>query len=340
MGRKKRRPGSENERIYCYYCDRDFASEHELVHHQKEKHLRCPTCHKRMVSTSGLVVHSMQVHKRTVTTVPNAIEGRDNPKIDVFGMRGIPEDEPTKNRHSKRYRNGEEANSAPVVSASDASLVSALPDVPPPSFAVPHSMYPHCSQPVPFVSAQYPQSMHLQQPFHQAHMMPGTQPMLYPYPYQDHLPYPSATHVYGQAPYYHSSQPRSNGTPWNARAAHPSSRPLRDRPVINPMPHAPRIHAAALPPAIPANVALAKADAVGVQNQTPSLKTDTTAGGKIQSKQVIIVFARNDVSMEELRAQLPRYKVVGKELNSTQCSASAVESLPVSTAATVTSKGE
>ena len=32
-----------------------------------------------------------QVHKNPVTKVPNAISGRDNIEIEIFGMEGIPE---------------------------------------------------------------------------------------------------------------------------------------------------------------------------------------------------------------------------------------------------------
>lgn len=33
----------------------------------------------------------MQVHKESVTHVPNAVAGRDNIEVEIFGMEGIPE---------------------------------------------------------------------------------------------------------------------------------------------------------------------------------------------------------------------------------------------------------
>lgn len=33
----------------------------------------------------------MQVHKETVSHVPNAVAGRDNIEVEIFGMEGIPE---------------------------------------------------------------------------------------------------------------------------------------------------------------------------------------------------------------------------------------------------------
>lgn len=33
----------------------------------------------------------LQVHKETVSHVPNAVAGRDNIEVEIFGMEGIPE---------------------------------------------------------------------------------------------------------------------------------------------------------------------------------------------------------------------------------------------------------
>ncbi|KAJ2769718.1 hypothetical protein IWQ56_002441 [Coemansia nantahalensis] len=40
-----------------------------------------------------MVIHVAQVHKENVKRVPNALAGRDNPEIEVFGSLGIPEDD-------------------------------------------------------------------------------------------------------------------------------------------------------------------------------------------------------------------------------------------------------
>lgn len=92
MGRKKKAPQTDIvDRIFCWYCDRDFQEEKILASHQKEKHFKCQWCNKRLMSVKGLVVHAQQVHKEEVTRVPNAIEGRDSIEHDVFGMEGIPQ---------------------------------------------------------------------------------------------------------------------------------------------------------------------------------------------------------------------------------------------------------
>lgn len=58
--------------------------------HQREKHLRCPTCNKRMLSVPSLTIHASQMHNITLPAVPNAISGRDSVSLDVLGMKGIP----------------------------------------------------------------------------------------------------------------------------------------------------------------------------------------------------------------------------------------------------------
>ncbi|CAN8064898.1 unnamed protein product [Agarophyton chilense] len=92
MGRRKKRAApNARERIFCYYCDRNFQQEQELLAHQKEKHLRCPFCTKRMLSIQSLLVHADQMHNTRVTSVPNSIPGRESVAVDVLGMTGIPD---------------------------------------------------------------------------------------------------------------------------------------------------------------------------------------------------------------------------------------------------------
>ena len=43
------------------YCDREFLDEEILIAHQKTKHFKCETCHKRLYSVPGLAIHNMQV---------------------------------------------------------------------------------------------------------------------------------------------------------------------------------------------------------------------------------------------------------------------------------------
>ncbi|XP_038980452.1 protein SUPPRESSOR OF FRI 4-like isoform X1 [Phoenix dactylifera] len=86
MGKKKKR----TSKVWCYYCDREFDDEKILVQHQKAKHFKCHVCHKKLSTAGGMSIHVLQVHKETVTKVPNAKPDRESTDIEIFGMQGIP----------------------------------------------------------------------------------------------------------------------------------------------------------------------------------------------------------------------------------------------------------
>lgn len=87
MGRKKKK----TVKPWCWYCNREFDDDKVLTFHQKAKHFKCHICHKKLFSAPGLAIHCSQVHKETVSHVPNATIGRDNIEVEIFGMEGIPE---------------------------------------------------------------------------------------------------------------------------------------------------------------------------------------------------------------------------------------------------------
>ncbi|KAJ6415758.1 hypothetical protein OIU84_004535 [Salix udensis] len=89
MGKKKKRVSSK---VWCYYCDREFDDEKILVQHQKAKHFKCHVCHKKLSTAGGMSIHVLQVHKESVTNVPNAKPGRESTDIEIYGMQGIPPD--------------------------------------------------------------------------------------------------------------------------------------------------------------------------------------------------------------------------------------------------------
>uniref|UniRef100_A0A2P2K929 BED-type domain-containing protein n=1 Tax=Rhizophora mucronata TaxID=61149 RepID=A0A2P2K929_RHIMU len=89
MGKKKKRASSK---VWCYYCDREFDDEKILVQHQKAKHFKCHVCHKKLSTAGGMAIHVLQVHKETVTKVPNAKPERESTDIEIYGMQGIPPD--------------------------------------------------------------------------------------------------------------------------------------------------------------------------------------------------------------------------------------------------------
>ncbi|KAL8508641.1 hypothetical protein ACS0TY_019041 [Phlomoides rotata] len=90
MGKKKKRGAVD--KVWCYYCDREFEDEKILVQHQKAKHFKCHVCHKKLSTAGGMAIHVLQVHKEQVSKVPNAKTGRESTEIEIYGMQGIPAD--------------------------------------------------------------------------------------------------------------------------------------------------------------------------------------------------------------------------------------------------------
>ncbi|KAG1684831.1 BUB3-interacting and GLEBS motif-containing protein ZNF207 [Nymphon striatum] len=77
---------SEPKRLM--YCNREFDDEKILLQHQKAKHFKCHICHKKLFTGPGLSIHCMQVHKETIDKVPNALSNRSNIEIEIYGMEG------------------------------------------------------------------------------------------------------------------------------------------------------------------------------------------------------------------------------------------------------------
>ncbi|KAJ2712519.1 hypothetical protein H4R19_002710, partial [Coemansia spiralis] len=105
MGRKKNKQTALKP--WCWYCEREFEDEKVLVQHQKARHFKCHVCARRLNTASGMVIHVAQVHKETVRRVPNALAGRDDPEVEVFGSLGIPEDDADDYERRMRERLGE-----------------------------------------------------------------------------------------------------------------------------------------------------------------------------------------------------------------------------------------
>jgi len=96
MGRKKANAGpKEDLRPFCFFCERKFDDVRTLLQHQRAKHFKCPDCDDggglgKCESVQGLIVHTLKIHSRALDRVPNAMQGRDNPELNVYGMEGIP----------------------------------------------------------------------------------------------------------------------------------------------------------------------------------------------------------------------------------------------------------
>lgn len=132
MGRKKKK----QTKPWCWYCNREFDDEKILLQHQKAKHFKCHICHKKLYTGPGLQIHSIQVHKENIDKVPNAIKGRDNIEIEIYGMEGIPEED--LREHEKRLAGKDKDDSdtitaTPAVAAAAATATPAVgvPPMPP-----------------------------------------------------------------------------------------------------------------------------------------------------------------------------------------------------------------
>ncbi|CAM6093884.1 unnamed protein product [Calypogeia fissa] len=86
MGKKKKK----SLKVWCFYCEREFEDEKILIQHQKAKHFKCHVCHKKLSTAGGMVVHVLQVHKESISKVPNAKPERESTELEIFGMEGIP----------------------------------------------------------------------------------------------------------------------------------------------------------------------------------------------------------------------------------------------------------
>ncbi|XP_062304382.1 BUB3-interacting and GLEBS motif-containing protein ZNF207b [Osmerus eperlanus] len=103
MGRKKKK----QMKPWCWYCNRDFDDEKILIQHQKAKHFKCHICHKKLYTGPGLAIHCMQVHKETIDGVPNAIPGRIDIELEIYGMEGIPEKDMQERRRTLEQKSQE-----------------------------------------------------------------------------------------------------------------------------------------------------------------------------------------------------------------------------------------
>lgn len=64
--KKKKAGGQEEQKPWCFYCDRQFNDESILIQHQKSRHFKCSQCHKKLNTAQGLAIHCIQVHKLAV----------------------------------------------------------------------------------------------------------------------------------------------------------------------------------------------------------------------------------------------------------------------------------
>lgn len=149
MGRKKKK----QTKPWCWYCNREFDDEKILIQHQKAKHFKCPSCHKKLYTGPGLSIHCMQVHKETIDKVPNSLPSRNNIEIEIYGMEGIPEDDLKEHERQKQGKMGSQLgrkNLSDDEDSQDSLISQGAPNPQPPAITMPLSgppMPPHLGRP-------------------------------------------------------------------------------------------------------------------------------------------------------------------------------------------------
>ncbi|CAF0761312.1 unnamed protein product [Rotaria sordida] len=143
MGRKKKK----QTKPWCWYCNREFDDEKILLQHQKAKHFKCHLCHKKLYTGPGLQIHSIQVHKENIDKVPNAIKGRDNIEIEIYGMEGIPEED--LRQHEKRLA-GKDKDEPDNTDTIKVPPIVGMPPMPPLGVMTPPPMMPMTFTGIPY----------------------------------------------------------------------------------------------------------------------------------------------------------------------------------------------
>ncbi|RHZ79621.1 hypothetical protein Glove_143g54 [Diversispora epigaea] len=302
MGKKKNK---KVIRPWCWYCERDFEDEKVLIQHQKAKHFKCPHCNKKLNTAGGMVVHVAQVHKETIDTVPNAIKGRESVDVEIFGMEGIPQQDAMahaqsleNNQPSKKMRTEETSTelSSEEIKKQLAQHQAMMQNNPQGNPTFPFPAFPTAQQSMPsLMPHQYSQ-------FYQRPGVPPA-PTFQPGPFRPNLlpgqtlpgqPWrpttPVGTSLYGTAPY---------GVPI------PSPNNLQstifpNRPVNN-------MYQQNVPiPTTSTTVPDSNAQQESANNQQNAQKS---------ASKVVLVYNDNEVSMEEKRAELEKYKVSEEQLS-------------------------
>ncbi|AWP18816.1 putative BUB3-interacting and GLEBS motif-containing protein ZNF207-like [Scophthalmus maximus] len=337
------------------YCNRDFDDEKILIQHQKAKHFKCHICHKKLYTGPGLAIHCMQVHKETIDGVPNAIPGRTDIELEIYGMEGIPEKDMEERRRvleqknqetqkkkqnqddSDEYDEDDEPGPSFQQTAAGQTPAGYIPPIPQPGLPPgsgatgiapgSYSGIPPMMPGVPPMMPGMPPVMQGMPPgmMHMGGMMPpgpGMPPMIPGMP-PGMLPpvghHPGITHM-AQLPPAANMLTRPAIPAVSAPAAQPDvTKPLfpsagQSQQTVPGSPHPPPSTSSDLSkPTFPAYTqATASLASPNTGNSTvskpPSTMTSKPATLTTSSATSKLIHPDEDISLEELRAQLPRYQ--------------------------------
>ncbi|KAL3158114.1 hypothetical protein ABBQ32_011713 [Trebouxia sp. C0010 RCD-2024] len=314
MVRKKKK--REDETVtFCYYCDRIFADETTLIQHQKARHYKCSTCHKKLNTIQGLAIHCSQVHKITVEAVPNALPGRGSVNVEIFGMAGVPdgaapgitvpvEDEPD----TKRAATGQGATVAALAGPTAPTYLGQPPQA---------AAYPQYAAPAPY---GYPPAG-FQPPgmYPPGYMRPGMPVPLYPpqRPGQPPMSMPAVRPPPGMTMQYPGQPgagmpPQAGQPPASAPGGVPQPLfPISSAAAPARMQAAPAQTSAAVPSGSLFPISLQEPAAAPASGLAVTAGAGTAAGPEPSTAAAVpdvdLVWQEENVSMEERRAQLSKY---------------------------------
>ncbi|XP_051987450.1 BUB3-interacting and GLEBS motif-containing protein ZNF207a isoform X2 [Xyrauchen texanus] len=342
MGRKKKK----QMKPWCWYCNRDFDDEKILIQHQKAKHFKCHICHKKLYTGPGLAIHCMQVHKETIDGIPNAIPGRIDIELEIYGMEGIPEKDMEERRRvleQKTHDNQKKRQNQDDSDDDDEDEEAGPSFQQPAASAQPQAAYTPMTQPgmAPVPAPGMPHGTYSGMP----PMMPGVPPMMPGMPpVMPGMP-PGMMPLSGMMPPTHGMPPMMPGMPPGMHppmGPHPGMPHMAQAPPTRPalpavtvptpqpgvskplFPSAGQVQQAgssaatsssAAPPAAPKPTFPAY-----TQSSTPAANTSSTVAKPaipVTSKPATLtttsatsklIHPDEDISLEELRAQLPRYQ--------------------------------
>ncbi|KAL1489149.1 hypothetical protein ABEB36_014090 [Hypothenemus hampei] len=271
MGRKKKK----QSKPWCWYCNREFDDEKILIQHQKAKHFKCHICHKKLYTGPGLSIHCMQVHKETIDKVPNSLPNRSNVDIEIYGMEGIPPQDLKDHERQKQSTRGPDSSDEDEPASKKVKPEGLLGNAPPgmPGL-MPPGMVPGLVHPPPGLPPgmqMMPMAPMGAPPF----MHPGMPPMLPPHMMMQSQPGPPK-------PLFPSAVPSSSP---GAAVVGADFKPISSGATIS------------APPTT--NTPCSSSSS---SSQTPKSSTIQATG--TSSK---IIHPLEDISLEEIRARLPKY---------------------------------
>ncbi|XP_034084729.1 BUB3-interacting and GLEBS motif-containing protein ZNF207-like [Gymnodraco acuticeps] len=307
MGRKKKK----QMKPWCWYCNRDFDDEKILIQHQKAKHFKCHICHKKLYTGPGLAIHCMQVHKETIDGVPNAIPGRTDIELEIYGMEGIPEKDMEERRRVLEQKNQGIPPMMPGVPPMMHGMPPVMPGMPPGMIPMRGMMPPGAGMPPMMVGVPpgMPPVGHRPGITHMAQVPPAanvlTRPAVpaAPPPAQPGLSKPlfpiagqMVCRVASESADSQSASPKALSQSQQSGSPHPPSSSSSSDPSKPTFPAYTQIPVAVISPG---------SSTLSKPPSTVTSKPDTLSPSSATSK---LIHPDEDVSLEELRAQLPRYQ--------------------------------